>query len=167
MMHKEQSHHLRRTVAPYTGQIVILALVTIGVLFVVLKTNEWKMVISVPVMWAIFLFLGYLGLKYKIYWTEEGVCQEADGGHVCMKYKEITSIRYETSTGAELISASRPFRRIAIYAVTSHGKSKRIDVSLKHFVLSDVDRLMHAIHDHRPELAMPKYGQPTSAGRPG
>jgi energy-coupling factor transporter transmembrane protein EcfT len=158
MTSSEKSQRLRRTISPYMGQIIILALVTLGVLFVAIKSNEWKLILSVPVMWLLFLVLVYIGLKYKIYWTDAEVCQEASGGQkVCIKYGEITKIASEISKPAELLSASRPFRRIAIYAEKPNGESKFIDVSLKHFSVDDVRKLMQAIHDRCPDLTLPKH----------
>jgi hypothetical protein len=110
-----------------------------------------------PVAWLLFLFLARIGLKYKISWTNQMICQEASGGaKVCIAYGEITQIVSEISKPGELLSASRPFRRIAIHAQESSGNEKLIDVSLKHFVANDVRDLMHMIRDHRPDLSMPK-----------
>jgi hypothetical protein len=48
-----------------------------------------------------------------------------------------------------------PADRIAIYA--GHGsEEKHIDVSLRHFVTSDIRQLLRAIHDKRPDLTLPK-----------
>ena len=83
--------------------------------------------------------LFFIGLKYKIYWTDEFVCQEASGrAKVCIKYGEITKISSEVSEPGQLLAASRPFRRIAIYAEKPHDEGKFIDVSLKHFVADDI-----------------------------
>jgi hypothetical protein len=109
-------------------------------------------------MWLLFAPLVYIGLKYKIYWGTDNICQEASGGpRVCIEYGEITRIALETSSPGELLSASRPFRRIAIYGASPSGADKFIDVSLKHFVAGDFRELMHAIHDHRPDLTLPKH----------
>ena len=122
-----------------------------------MRTREWGLLLSVPVIWALFLPLVYFGLKYRIYWTDSEVCQKASGGaDVRIKFNEMTRIALEVSKPGELLSASRPFRRIAIYAGDSHNEGKFIDVSLKHFTADDVRKLMHAIHDHRPDLALPK-----------
>jgi hypothetical protein len=156
-MNSVKSRHLRHTIAPYMGQIIILALVTLWATFISIKTKEWGLVLSMPVGWMFFLFLVRIGLKYKISWTDEMVCQEASGGsNVYIAYGEITKIVSETSKPGELLSASRPFRRIAIYAQKLGGEEKFIDVSLKHFVASDVRDFLQTIRDHRPDLTIPK-----------
>lgn len=152
-----QPQRLRRTIAPYVGQIIILSLATLYFVFLSIKAQEWKStLVAVPVMWLLFSPLVYFGLRYKISWTDEEICMAASGGKVRIKYEEITDIESETSKPGELLAASRPFRRIAIYAGKPHGEAKHIDVSLKHFVATDIRKLMHAIHDRRPDLTLPK-----------
>jgi len=140
------------------GQVAILSLVTFCALFVSMKTHEWRLLLSVPVIWVLFLPLVYFGLKYKIYWTDSEVFQKASGGaDIRIKYNEIERIESEVSKLGELLSASRPFRRIAIYAENSRGEGKFIDVSLKHFAADDVRKLVRMIHGRRPDLALPKH----------
>jgi hypothetical protein len=55
-----------------------------------------------------------------------------------------------------MFAASRPFRRIAIYAGDPRGTGKFIDVSLKHFAADDVRKLMRIVHDRRSDLILPK-----------
>lgn len=153
----EQSQYLRRTIAPYAGQIIILALATLGALFVSVKKNEWGLLLPIPVMWFLFLILTCIGLKYRINWTNEKICQKASGGSkVCIQYSEITKITSEISKPGDIFAASRPFRRIVIYAGEPQGTGKFIDVSLKHFLADDVRKLMHTIHDRRPDLTLSK-----------
>ncbi len=74
------------------------------------------------------------------------------------QWSDATTIKWieqETSDLQTLLSMSRPFRRITIYGNTHEGM-KVIDVSLKHFNLDDVRKLMKVIHDHRPDLPMPQ-----------
>lgn len=154
-----QPQQLRGTIAPYMGQIVIFSLVTLGALFVSIQRGVWGLILSVlAVGWPLFGILVYIGRKYRIYWTEEDVRQQASGGSdVCIKYSEIARIASETSKPGEWLAASRPFRRIVIYAKKSHGEGKFIDVSLKHFVAGDIRNLMRAIHARRPDLTLPKH----------
>lgn len=150
---------LRRTIAPYVGQIVIFSLVTLGALSVSIQKGVWGLILLVLVVgWPLFGILVYIGLKYRIYWTEEDVRQQASGGtDVCINYSEIARIALETSKPGEWPAASRPFRRIAIYARESHCEGKFIDVSLKHFVAEDIRNLMRVIHARRPDLTLPKH----------
>lgn len=60
-----QSQHLRRTVSPYMGQIVILSLVTLFLLFTSIKVHAWGPLLTAPVMWLLFSIPTYIGLKYK------------------------------------------------------------------------------------------------------
>jgi len=152
-----QSQHLRRTVSPYMGQNIILSLVTLYLLFVSAKVRGWSLLLPASVIWLLFSILTYIGLKYKINWTDKEVCQEASGGpKICIPYSEITNVTSEISKPGELLAASRPFRRVAIYAGDPQGAGKFIDVSLKHFAADDVRKLMRVVHDHRPDLILPK-----------
>jgi hypothetical protein len=153
----ERSQYLRRSIAPYVGQIVILSLLTIGVLFISIKRHAWGLLLPVPVLWSLFAFLSYLGLKYKINWADNDICQEASGGkEVHIRYGDITGIKLEMSKPGELLAASRPFRRIAIYASERQGAERRIDVSLKHFLADDVREFMRVIQLRRPDLVVPE-----------
>lgn len=109
----------------------------------------------IPVIWFFFIVLLYFGMAYQISWNEEEICQEASGGRICIKFSEIKNIQAEVSKPLELISASRPFRRISIYAENGGSHVKYVDVSLKHFMMSDVRKLMQAIHGRRPDLVIP------------
>src|ERR1700754_1293433 len=75
-----QSQHLRRTVSPYMGQIVILSLVTLFLLFNSIKVHAWGPLLTAPVMWLLFSIPTYIGLKYKISWSDKEICEEASGG---------------------------------------------------------------------------------------
>lgn len=142
--------------APYWGQIIILSLVTLGMLFVALEKNTWSLLLPIPVMWLLFVPLVYFGLRYRVFWTNDEVCQQASGGaNVCIKYDEVKRITSETSQPGEWLAASRPFRRIVIYADSAGTGRGFIDVSLKHFASEDIRELMRAIHDRRPELTLP------------
>jgi hypothetical protein len=159
MTRGSQPQQLGRTIAPYMGQIVVLSFVTLGALFVSIQRRVWGLILSVLVVaWPLFGFLLYFGRKYRIYWTDDDVRQQASGGaDVCIKYSEIARIASETSKSGEWLAASRPFRRIVIYAKEAHGEGKFIDVSLKHFVAEDIRNLMRAIHGRRPDLTLPKH----------
>lgn len=153
-----RKNQLRRTINPYVGQIVILSVVTLGSLLVSVSKGAWGLVLSMPVAWIFFGALIFIGMKYKISWDQEMVCQKASGGpDLCIKYDEISEITSEVSKPGELLSASRPFRRIVIYDERRHGKAKFIDVSLKHFVADDIRELMRAIRVRRPDLTFPKH----------
>lgn len=154
-----QSQYLRRTISPYLGQIIILSLVTVFLLFESIKLHAWGPLLPAPFIWLLFSVQIYIGLKYKISWTDKAVCQEASGGpKVSIQYGWITKVTSEISKPGEVLAASRPFRRIAIYAKEPQGAKSFIDVSLKHFAIDDVRKLMSVVHDRRPDLTLPKIG---------
>lgn len=154
-MPKEHYQHLRRSIKPYVGQVLILVIVTGWVVFVAVFKHQWKLTVPIPVIWFFFIILLYFGMAYQISWNEEEICQEASGGRICIKFSDITNIEAEISKPLEFISASRPFRRISIYAENSESHLKYIDVSLKHFLTADIRQLMQVIHSRRPDLIIP------------
>lgn len=154
-MPKEHYKRLRRSIKPYVGQILILVIVTGWVVFIAVFRHQWKLTVPIPVIWIGFIVLLYFGMAYKISWNEEEVCQKASGGRICIKFSEITNIEAEISKPLELISASRPLRRISIYAENTGSHIKYVDISLKHFLMADIRQLLQVIHRRRPDLIMP------------
>lgn len=148
--------HLRRGFSPYIGEASILLLISFGALFVSMKKHDWGLAIAVCVIWLLAFVYFSFGLKYKIFWTNEEIRQEASGGSVHVRYEAITKVQLEVANSAEFVSSSRPFRRITIYAEKPSGDTEFIDISLKHFNLTDIRRVLKSIHLHRPDLALPK-----------
>lgn len=149
--------NLRRVINPYAGMLLILSFVTIGLLIVSARSGQWGLMSSVAIAWIGFSYLLYVGLKYKISWGHGIIRQEASGSHpVVIAFSDITAVNVESGKGAELLRASRPFRRIAIYARGADG-DRFIDVSLKHFAPGDIRELMRAIYRDRPDLSLPKH----------
>ncbi len=147
---------LRRTIRPYAGQIIVLSIVTLGALFVSVSRGVWGLVLSMPVAWLLFGVLVFVGLRYRISWDQETVCQQASGGpDVCIKYDEITEIAREKAKINEMVAMSSPYRRIAIYGGLGED-IRHINVSLRHFRDEDVQQLMAFIHKRRPDLVLPK-----------
>ncbi len=121
-----------------------------------LKTHDWRPVEAIGIVIIFFGIAIYIDTRYRICWQDGKVVQRAANGAITtIKVDEIERIEQETSDLQTLLSMSRPFRRITIYGNTSEGM-KVIDVSLKHFNLDDVRKLMKVIHDHRPDLPMPQ-----------
>lgn len=133
-----------------------MLLISFGALFVSMKKHEWGIAIAVGVIWLLSFAYFSFGFKYKIFWTNEEIRQEASGGNVCIRYEAITKVQLEVANSAEFVSPSRPFRRIAIYAERHSGDADFIDISLKHFNLADVRQVLKSIHLHRPDLVLPK-----------
>jgi hypothetical protein len=148
--------YLRRTIAPYAGIILIIFLSSIYLTWIGFTARVWQMFICVLVSWLLFFAWLYFGIRYKIGFNDELISQEASGGApLLIAYSEITRVTEEVSAAKELLAASRPFRRITIWAERPPGDIIYIDVSLKHFAREDIRRLMLKIHEHRPDLKLP------------
>ncbi len=147
---------LRRTITPYVGQSIIIVGVTILVLYVARKDAQWGFLWGVALIWALFTsYVYFFGMKYRVFWNEEGVTMSASGGpRRSIKFDEITEVRYETASPNELLSQSRPFRRIVIFE-RRRDPNGWIDVSLRHFRLDDIDRLLMEIKRRRPDIELP------------
>lgn len=156
MISGTRPQQLKRTIDPYTGQLIILSLVTLGAVFVAITKKTWGLLVAVLIGWLLFGFLVCLGLRYRISWDSDEVCQQASGGRdVHIKYDDVVRVVSETSKPGEWLAASRPLRRIVIYAKGLGGEDRFIDVSLKHFQADDIRSLMRAIRARRPDLSIP------------
>jgi len=130
--------------------------VTIFAAVIAFQQRDWRIIGVMPFGWLFLVLTIYVGTRYRIFWRDGAVIQNASGmPEVSINANEITRVALETSDTQTLLSLRRPFRRIAIYA-SSPNQSKMIDVSLKHFAPHDIRRLMQAIHDRRPDLSIPK-----------
>jgi hypothetical protein len=157
---------LKRIVDPYVGQVTILGLVSLFVIFVAVWKHVPDFFFVVPAIWILFSPLVYLGLRYRIYWNGEAVCQDASGiPRLCIGFGEITKVALEGGDFGRVATAAahggdrdagRPFRRIALYKHGKRGERNFIDVSLKHFADADIRALMQAIHARRPDLTLPR-----------
>lgn len=143
---------LRRTITPYIGQTLILIALTVFLVLVAGKTSQWNMLWGAALTWG--LFAGYVvlfGMKYRIFWNEKSVVMHASGGpERCIRFDEITELCYEIGA-----SQSRPFRRLVVYGCHKNAEGY-IDISLRHFHLDDIDRLIGEIHQNRPDLTIPR-----------
>ena len=157
---------LKRIVDPYVGQAVILGLVSLLVVSVAVAKHVPSFLIAILFIWILFAPIVYLGLRYRIYWNDEAVCQDASGGpRLCIGFDEITKVALEGGGTGRIVSGvatgrdtepGRPFRRIALYKHGKRGERNFIDVSLKHFAEGDIRALMRAIGARRPDLTLPK-----------
>lgn len=148
---------LRRTVTPYVGYTIIFSGVTLYMAYCAQEASDWTWMWGSVLLWLLFVPLIYFGMKYRILWDESSVYMRASGlreRHI--RFDEITSIRYEFAQVTEFLAQSRPFRRIVIHG-HKHDPNAFIDVSLRHFRLEDIEELMTAIHEHRPDLTIPNW----------
>ena len=147
---------LRRTIQPYVGQTLILVLVTAFAVFESVTSSDWRFMLAPAVFLPLYgIYFLYFGLKYRVFWNEERVVMRARGGpdHQ-VRFDEITSVKKETSSAADVLAQSRPFRRIVV-AGRANDPEARVDISLRHFDLRDISQLLTAIHCHRPDLDIP------------
>ncbi|HEY4093791.1 MAG TPA: hypothetical protein VGN46_19980 [Luteibacter sp.] len=152
----ERVHHLRRIVAPYVGQVIIQSAVTIFLSFIMISQRAWLLCIPIGGMWLLFLVPVWMGLRYGVSWTDGEIVQRASGlKTVRIAWADIERVATEVTKPGALLTASRPFRRIAIYGRDRAGASAFIDVSLKHFAADDISELMDMIRRRCPGLELP------------
>lgn len=102
-------------------------------------------------LWVLAAVWIYFGIRYRIYWTPNGILQKASGeSDVTIKKTEIGTVAQETS-----ITPGGPFRRIAIYP-NGGGASEFIDVCVMHSAARDIHGLMREIQSRRPDLDLPQ-----------
>jgi hypothetical protein len=152
----QQTFVLGRSWVPYRVFIVIFVLVFLPIVPYMFRTHD----LSPLVFWAIIgpLAVVYVWYqrRYRISWQNGSVVQNAAAGPVVtISVDEMERVVQERSDIRTLLSLSRPGRRITIYGRTAPGM-KFIDVSLYHFKLNDVRKLMRLIHERRPDLVVPK-----------
>jgi hypothetical protein len=147
---------LTRSIYPYSAYIVIcIGLICLGI-FDWLKIHDPGAFEVALLVSAGFLAASYGDTRYRIFWRDGEIKQISANKYVTtIRASEITRIGQERSDLRARLAVRRPADRIAIYA--GHGSEERhIDVSLRHFVASDIRQLLHAIHDKRPDLTLPK-----------
>jgi hypothetical protein len=152
-------------VTPYVGQSIIIAAVTILLVFIALEKTQWGLLWAVGLVWALFaLYVIFFGVKYRIFWDEDGLTMSASGGpNRSISFDEITEVRRETARADEFLSQARPLRRLVIVG-SQHAPNARIDISLRHFRTPDIDRLIREIGERRPDLTLPKQRRPAPHG---
>jgi hypothetical protein len=120
--------------------------------YISLHEHSWT-----PLLQAGWIFLigaggwVFLGTRYRIAYSDEAVVMKASRVQsVTIPFCDIALVQSEAS-----IERGRPFRRIAIYPVNVNESHKWIDVSMKHFVIGDIQNLLAFIRDKRPDLMLP------------
>lgn len=164
MKAKEQDNNgsfaLRHAVIfPYVFLPAIFIVITLINIPYMERTHDLTPVWILPFGLLVFVFpIIYMNIRYRIWWRDNAIVMRAGGFAgviVTMRVEDIERIEQETSNARTATKMNRPFRRIAIYGKTAEGYPY-IDVSLKHFNLDDIRKLMRIIHDRCPNLEMPK-----------
>jgi hypothetical protein len=143
---------LRRTMTPYVGELVIVGAIMIGMVALSLKTSSWPPLGVALIGCCLLLVTHYADLRYRVFWRD-GTVERITANNIktTIKAFDISHVVLEQSTGIGMLALRRPVRRITIY-----GKGEQhLDVSLRHFALDDIRRLMEVIHKMRPDLALP------------
>lgn len=145
---------LRHSIVPYRtlGSVFIAA--AIWAFVVSYRSGRWGTFESALLLVGIYSLQVIIGMWYRIALHDGVITQRAFGmPRVSISLDEITSVGKETSNAKELLRMNRPFRRICITA--GHARARKsIDVSIKHFVAADIETLIAAIHEARPDLAI-------------
>lgn len=147
---------LRHSIVPYrTLGAFFLAFLVCG--FVMsYRSTKWGAFESAVLLAGIYSLQIGMGLWYQIGIRDGIIWQRAFAKRrVSLAMSDIISVGRESSDVKTAAAMNRPFRRITIQGSAS-GAPITIDVSTKHFVAVDIQRLMHAIQEARPDLAVPK-----------
>jgi hypothetical protein len=158
---KNECFELRHSVGPYVfvfGVLCFAGLLTVDVGFTM---GEWGGVYLLIIPIAIYVLKIYFyDLKYSISVKDRAITMcvatwfRTPLAITTIRIADITSIKTETDDLTKAISSTRASRRIAIY--DEHMENvKFIDISLKHFVLQDIRKLMEVIKAERADLIVP------------
>jgi hypothetical protein len=147
---------LRHSVEPYVSMSIIFLGFAVWGLVLGLRSKHWGAFQSALLLCAVYSPMVAIGLWYRITLNDGVITQRAFRmPAVSIAIGEITSVGNEVSDPATVAKMNRPLRRICINA-GNKGARKTIDISLKHFWKRDIRTLMAAIHQARPDLALPK-----------
>ncbi|HWE48115.1 MAG TPA: hypothetical protein VG407_19010 [Caulobacteraceae bacterium] len=116
----------------------------------------YAMTADLNVLWGA---LAVILLSAYLLWTQRAYGVSVEGGEVIQRgaglrkripVSDIVRVEKESSISGAL--SGHAFRRLAIYG---HGKDL-IGVSLKHFEIADIQKLLDILRSSRPDLALPK-----------
>jgi hypothetical protein len=156
-----QIFKLRHSMRPFSGLWFILFFVLVLTIFVGITNSDWGGFVAALIVCCVCIpVLIAFNMRYRV-WLSDGDTLHMQASTwnnrantTSIKISEITSISLETSNVQTAAALRRPFRRLAIYS-ERHGQTKWIDVSLKHFVKSDIQKLLDIIKSKRPDLTIP------------
>lgn len=147
---------LHHSIVPYrTLGIIFLALFAWAA-YLSLRAGNWESFKSGLLLLGIYSLWVGLGLWYRVGLRDGVIWQRAFGRRlVSLPINDIISVGHEISDAKTAATMNRPYDRIAIQGTTA-GKAAIVDVSTRHFVASDIRRLVRCIHEARPDLVLPK-----------
>lgn len=152
----EPPYVLRHSVAPFLAFAIPMALVAVIGLYAAYATGTASFLGYFLVPFAFYIPWVMLIRRYKISFTSTTVFRQASGmTPLSIDVDAIRTVKLESGGTEDRFWIRRPFRRISIYANASGKDDSFIDVSLKHFVLEDIQKLMRAIQARRPDLQLP------------
>jgi hypothetical protein len=155
---------LRHSSKIYFGLFLIYVLLMVGLSSLAGLTSNWEsmkdiLFLLTGVFALYFSFLYFLNSRYQVLLEKDVITMRAASlsndpkAYTSIRISDITAIRQETSNVGTTVKLRRPFRRIAIY---DEHNQKFIDISLKHFLLEDIRKLIEFLKEKRPDLDMSK-----------
>jgi hypothetical protein len=154
---------LRHSLKIYSGIFIIYVVLMIGLgLLAGLTNNGGSMkdilLVLTVIFFLYFAFLYFLNSRYQIFLENAEITMRAASlsadpkAPTSIKISDITLIKREVSDVHTTVKLKRPFQRISIY---DKSDNKFIDISLKHFLMQDIRKLMKLIKEKRPDLDVP------------
>src|SRR5208337_82088 len=135
---------LRRSIRPYMADMVITGIISALFIFAAIKNNNATLLWPVLILIAASAATRWSDLRYRVFWKNNAVERiTSNGFKTTIVANDISHMEYETSGPNTLLRLNRPSRRITIYS----KNKEHLDVSLKHFTINDIRRLMQAIHE--------------------
>lgn len=143
---------LKRSIRPYLGEFLIIGVITAVLIYASIATSTPSLLGVVAIGLVLAFSTHYADFRYRVYWKNDAV-ERITSNNITTKIKasEISRISLEKSDLRTMLSLRRPSQRVTIYG----RDDQHLDVSLKHFVASDIKRLLQKIHEIRPDLNMP------------
>ena len=154
-MNAEETFALRRSAGPYVSLGAILCGIAIWFLVDAYRKPDRGTVETAVLLLAGYAAFVLIGMRYRISLSDNTITQRAFGKrNVCISIRDISSVSTEVSDVKTFVQMNRPMRRIVIASV-GDGHATTIDVSMKHFLMADIRKLMRIINSARPDLNVP------------
>jgi hypothetical protein len=150
VMHRTTNFTLALSIKPYVGDIATLGLISVLAIAALVRSHQLPILGLVFLIWLVLASDIYQKTHYRVTWESNSIRRvTANGYETVIPIEKVARVAYETSKLR--INLMRPTRRLTIYATGG----EHIDVSIKHFVATDIHRLLQCIHEARPDLDMP------------